>query len=203
MARRGSKKNRPEDFDRVNAFYQSEIMDIEKEFPRRVYSSYIVNWYSTYEDLLLSMCKALGLNLVIQPFDRMNITNGLERARKILEQTGFKTNEDDLREIRIIRDIRNKLAHNSDNYQIGGEPEKNDLGKFQLTNFVEGVNLYVQMDKATFRYFDRYKLLELHRGYGRINPGYPYCEHLIKFANRSIHKTITDIEKNQPELKQF
>lgn len=43
-------------------FYGEETRNIDREFPRRVFSSFITLWYSTYEETLLSICKYFNLN---------------------------------------------------------------------------------------------------------------------------------------------
>lgn len=192
-------------FDSVYTFFHHEITEIEKEFPRRVFSSFIIGWFSTYEEILLSLCNALGLKLTVDPFELTNFKPGIDRVKRILEQASINLNNEQWREMQNIRFIRNKLAHNADQFLIGGKPQKGEQRKWQSTNLVTDLNLtfYVKLEKSIYKYLNRYNLLELHRGFGRLNPGYLYCEHLNKFATKSINGMINNIETQQPGLKQI
>lgn len=164
-----------------------EFTEVTYEFPRMLYSSFLVTWYSFIEHKLLQLCDDLNLTINITIRERDEFGTGIQRARKFLkEAANYEIPDEYWQELTKIRQIRNKIVHE------GGEikyfaTEQTDVKTIPLS--LETISiyaedfeiLYLQIETNLFQYLDEHALLK-YEGEVYIDPTFDYCLGLIDFG---------------------
>lgn len=197
------KKAEPDELPFLHQFYGDETKNIENEFPRRAYSSFIVAWYSTYEETLLGICKFFDLKLTIGPFDPIINVKGIYRGRAFLRMSiNYEIAKPDWDELNLIRQIRNSLVHEGGEFKAVIQDKQGDSKKLhEVKNAISGVTVLVEMREELFKYVEFYDLLKFDPPRFRLHPEGNFCKHLIRFATKSLNRIINDLEQAHTEGK--
>lgn len=149
-------------------------------FPRRLYSSFIVSWYSLVEDELLQLCNDLDLRISITIQDRVGYSGGVQRARKFLSEAADYTIDNiHWQELINIQKIRNKIVHEGGRFYHSMDLP--DDGSQVIPVTVKEITYYLFSDQSLYQYLDRNELLDFST-IVFINPTYDYCTHIIEFG---------------------
>ncbi len=160
------------------------------DFPRRLYSSFLVSWYSIVEDTLTQLCIDLNLTILVRFQDQEGFGSGFQRAKNFLIESGqVNINQTDWQEMEFIRKIRNQIVHKGGKFQISRE--KPDRIQAPLASTYDGL-YYIQIDKQLYDYMERYSLLHFYNTF-LINPSLEYCRYLVDFGKNFFSKILSDL----------
>lgn len=166
------KKYSPEDLDKViNADefspeeeeyskYLDMFSSLYGDFPRRLYSSFIISWYSFIEGALGEVCDYLLLN---QRRLYVARNRGVLLAREVFRNSEIQFTSNHEEELNWVTEIRNNIVHNGGVFPIFHEkPKENPIvGPFRYTdeNSIER-NYYLKMDRNFHNYLQEKMSLE-------------------------------------------
>lgn len=154
--------------------YRGRYDVIGREFPRRLFSSFIVSMYSFIEDELSNVCSIMG----IDKDDYVRRCNSNERKNKIALiacQIEHKTQVDIKKvrqwaELQKFRRVRNDIVH------------KNGLIPYKPRSSPEEDPQQIKVEDNYRQYLERNNLIELEGVGGRITPNLIYCQHIINIS---------------------
>lgn len=136
-------------FDRNNVF-----------LPKMHYSSFLLTWFSFVESELIELCSICEAKL--------NLKKSAAKLRGIYDikmylsnDVGISINQERYKEINIIREIRNKIAHLGPNF----DKKLSEYEKEELKNYIEEHGLIRE---------EKYKSIYIH---------YDYCMYLLELSN--------------------
>jgi len=175
-------------YERYIDIYQSVLGD----FPRRIYSGFVVSWYSFVEDALCQLCTDLNITVSLRFQDQVGLGSGLQRAKRFLAETGqIDVEKEDWLELEHIRKIRNQIVHKGGKFPCSIEKPDNNV---QTILYSEGeTSYYITIDKELYGYLERNSL---QRFYGTlfINPSLEYCQSLVSFGQRFFSWILSDLK---------
>jgi hypothetical protein len=176
------------EFEKYIDIFQSVLGD----FPRRLYSSFIVSWYSFIEDTLLTLCEDMKLEITIGIKDSGRIGTGIHRARRFLEQaTDYSIDTNHWHELDIIRKIRNHIVHNGSKFPSSTDKSNGETHSIIVT--YEGKDYYVvYSDEKLIRYLEEHSIIHYY-GTVFIYPTHEYCQYLVNFGNLFFGKIFHDL----------
>jgi|GEM_PF-6313781 len=173
------------------SFHHANLLNMNFDFPNIFFSNFVTTWFSFLEVSLFEICKTLDLKVTVDINEKVDIRDGIDRARTFLVKGAeYNFKPDTWEELDYIRKIRNIIIHNQGriNYSYNKSSKKN-------SSFVElkpfGDVLYVNIDKKFFAYLESYHLYDVF-DYVYIRPTLSYCRHLITFAK----ELFDDLDKN-------
>jgi hypothetical protein len=166
--------------DRFNAWFD-EMSSIQGDFPRRLYSSFVVSWYSIVEDTLLKLCDDLNLQIDYELKTEKKFSKGIWCARDLLQTCcSFQFDPKQWQELTLINKIRNQVVHNRGTFtHFIEKPEK--LSRFVLLK-QDDTDCYIDIDKNLYNYLINHELLSFYKTYF-IWPTPEYCEYLVTFGH--------------------
>ncbi len=168
--------NDDEKCDEFNA-WTDLVASIEGDFARRLYSSFIISWFSFFEDSLTRLGRDLGL--IDEPEDE-KIYLSTEKMFDLLEnKQDLSINPLMKNEIDLIKEIRNMVTHNGGRFAFSVEKAEQKKKSVKVT-FDDGP-LYVYIKKELFDYLKLHGILKYY-GTFFIKPTPEYCEHIVVLA---------------------
>lgn len=173
-------------------FHEDDFIEVNADFPRLLFSSFVVSWYSFVENHLISFCKSRNLKISISIQENENYGEGIRRAYNFLNQAiGYQIDNNHWQELTRIGKTRNKIVHNNGrlSYSIA------DISNNSIpVKVYDDLKLYLQIDEDLYRYFQMHNLLE-YIGTFFINPSFEYCKHLVKLGLDLFNKLEKDFSK--------
>jgi hypothetical protein len=169
--------------------YTDGLLEIEKDFPKLTYGSFVVAWYSFTEQTLLDICESNNLKIVVSAKGNDSLGRGIWRAKKFLSEAAkFEIDNKKWQELVNINRLRNFIVH--EGYKLRGSYIENDK-PFTVYETESGANIYFNLDGNLYRYLEKNSMIS-HSGVAlEIIPTYEYCNYLIGFA-KPLFKTIFD-----------
>jgi hypothetical protein len=190
-----------EEKDQFYVINEDDFIEVESDFPRLLFSSFVVSWYSFVENHLLDFCRFRNFKITVSIQDNEHYGEGIRRAYNFLERAaGYKIDNEHWQELTRIGKTRNRIVHN--NGRIPSSPL--DMVNNGTPVKVEGgQTYYLQVDRDLYDYFQRHHLVE-YSGLFQITPNLDYCKHLVKFGLELFEKLQKDFSKKsklneQPE----
>ena len=181
------------------AMFLDQFLETSVDFPRLLYSSFVVSWYSVLEHHLLDFCKFQKLRISISVQDNENYGDGVRRAYNFLSRgANYQINDSLWQELIHIGKTRNRLVHNSGklSYTRSNLPTKGIP-----VSVHKDVTYYLNIEEDFYRYLLTHHLLEPdHNDPFQLTPSYEYSQHLVKFGLEFFEKLYTDFGKeSKPE----
>ena len=91
--------------------HEGDFLELSEDFPRILFSSFVVSWYSFVEDHLISFCRKRNLNILISIEDNEHYGSGIRRAHKFLNRSAeYQIDNEHWRELILIGKVRNKIV---------------------------------------------------------------------------------------------
>ncbi|MBU1662117.1 MAG: hypothetical protein KKD28_11675, partial [Chloroflexi bacterium] len=177
--------------------YLEHFASVLGDFPRRIYSSFIVSWYSIIEDMLFQLCEDLGLGISVTVQDTIRLGTGIQRSRLFLaEAANYTIDNDPWQELTKIQKVRNKIVHAGGRFAYSRDVPNGDSGAIPVP--VNGETIYyLYAEKSLYRYLDKHELLKFY-GTFFINPSFEYCSHLVMFGEHFFTKILHDLKLISP-----
>lgn len=165
----------------------NEFIQVSHEFPRLLYSSFLVSWYSFIEHQLLQLCDDLKLTVTISVRQHDRYSKGIQRARQFLKEAAtYEIPDDFWQELTKIQQIRNKIVHEGGELcyfttQRDGENTV-PLRLEDISIYEEEHNtIYLNIDNNLYQYLYENALLR-YGGRLYIDPPFEYCLGLVDFG---------------------
>ena len=180
--------------------YEDEFIEAGADFPRLLFSSFVVSWYSFVENQLISFCKSQELKISISIQDNEYYGEGIRRAYNFLNRAvGYQIDNEHWKELIRIGKTRNKIVHNGgrlpySNFNVPNNGVPVTIDDYLSIPIKEEVILYLQIEEDLYKYLQTHQLLEF-SGLFQITPTYEYCEHLVKFGLEFFGKLYKDFSK--------
>lgn len=176
FAKKATTESEKEEF---SDFVESVYEEIEEDFPRLLFSSFVVSWYSFMEIRLMDFCRQHKLKISISIQDNENLKKGIWRAYKFLSQAAnYRINNTHWKELTRVGKIRNVIVHSNGSLSCSRVDE---TGKSPISKKTIGGRIYLNMDTELYQYFQKHNLLEF-RSWFYVKPDFDYCKHLIMFG---------------------
>jgi hypothetical protein len=153
--------------------YIDEFSSVVFNIPRRLYMSFVVNWYSFVEEGLLKICRSVGIFNYdeAEPFSG----SGLRTAKNVIHaNTNIKSDNPVWEEIEEIRLLRNNIVHKN-----GFIPFDN---KRKILTFFE--DHAIGIPRRQLIYLEKHKLIFANPNFCFISPSKDYCSHLLDYGKR-------------------
>ena len=130
--------------------YTDQFLEVGRDFPQRLLSSFVVAWYSFVEQQLLDICEYLELRVTIGPKDNKNFGKGIRRARRFLLEVGqYEIHPPHWQELIEIGWLRNFIVHEGTRVMSSYYPSEEGIAELQSDN---GDTFYFPIRKDfTFR----------------------------------------------------
>lgn len=171
------------------AFNEDEFIEVGSDFPRLLFASFVVSWYSFVETHLINFCRNRNLKIAISIQDNENYGEGIRRAHNFLiRAAGYHIDNVHWQELTRIGKTRNKIVHNNGALSFSHLEGLNNSIPVKVD---ENITYYLQIDKDFYGYLQTHNLLEF-TGLFYIMPTYEYCKHLIKFGLSFFEKLYKD-----------
>ncbi len=190
-----SKDMSKEEKDEFMSYYVDKLSNMHFAFPSIFFSSFVVTWFSFLEVNLLEICKRLDLKVTIGVQEKVDIRDGIDRARTFLiKGANYTFKKDVWEELDFIRKMRNIIIHEQGriDYTFSEPKEKNRVVELKPFDDV----IYVQIEKNFFNYLQSYNVYDAF-DYFYIRPNQAYCQYLITFAK----ELFNDLDKNLPRKR--
>ena len=172
--------------------YENRFIELGQDFPKLIFGSFVVAWYSFVEQQLLDLCEKRNLRISLSAKESVNLSKGIWRARKFLVDIGkVKIDEKYWQELSNINRLRNFLVH--EGYTLWGnylEIEK----PFVIYKSDMGENIYFTIEENLYRYLQKYSMVTHLGTWLQIVPTIEYCEYLISFA-KTMFGVLIDSSK--------
>lgn len=177
----------------LRGMYEEEFSNLNRDFPRCLYSGFVTTWYSFVEFSLLNLCEMLNLRIEVSAFDKPMRAIGGPRARKFLQEAlDYTVPPRYWQEVSFVRRTRNRLVHELGRVRAGRiQPEEEAR---YVERAIEGEVFYLPLDQNLANYLDRHQLLDFIGPYFLIRPDYEFSSHLIEFADEMFHTIQQDID---------
>ncbi len=184
----------PEDRHDAYEFYSDEIDQLEREFPRLLFSGYVTSCYSFIETQLLRLCHEHKLSLVVTAEDREPQETGIYRARKFLKDAaGYQIPARLWQELLQINFIRNRLVHERGRLPTFGARPEDDDRNYEAITVVEDYPYYVRIDRNNFTYLQQFDLIRYEGPTFVVQPTPAFCQHITGFAKALFHAIYDDL----------
>ncbi|MCU0491369.1 MAG: hypothetical protein MUD01_07270 [Chloroflexaceae bacterium] len=175
--------------DRFDDYYSDTLWELDS-FPKQLYSSFVVSWYSFVEHQLIHLCERLDLTITVRIQDRKDLGTGIHRAKKFLKEAkDYTIDNEHWKELNSIAKIRNKIAHGSIEFSL--------LVDQSTTNPVEitrnGETYYIEIEQDLYRYLDERGIF-VSESRPSINITFDYCQHLVTFGKIFFSKIGQDLK---------
>jgi len=173
-------------------FHEDDFIEVSRDFPRQLFSSFVVSWYSFVENRLMNFCKSRNLKISLSIQDNENYGKGIKRAYNFLYRAaGYKIDNEYWNELTRIRKTRNKIVHNNGRLSFSSVNMPNNSVSVDVAS---DVTLYLQIDKDLYQYIETHNLLE-YIGVFYITPNFEYCKHLVDFGLEFFERLHKDFRK--------
>ena len=173
-------------------FHEDDFIELSADFPRLLFSSFIVSWYSFVENSLISFCKNQNLKISISIQDNENYEAGIRRAYNFLNRAaGYQIDNIHWQELTRIGKTRNKIVHKNGKLSFSHFQMPNNGTPYKVD---DEVTLYLLIDKDLSHYLQTHNLIEF-TGIFQITPTLEYCKHLVRFGLEFFEKLHNDFRE--------
>ncbi len=175
------------DFDQ---FHEDDYIEAGSDFPRLLFSSFVVTWYSFTENHLIDLCAKRGLRIMLSIRDSEHYGEGVRRACKFLnDAANYRIDSDHWQELLYIGRVRNKIVHEGGRltYSYINSESKSVQIKLSDDEFA-----FLHVDSDLYRYLQKHNLIEF-TGLYYVTPSYDYCKHLVSFGKELFTKIYEDL----------
>lgn len=176
----------------MDDFIEEIKNDVRDDFPRRLYSSFVVSWYSFMETRLLNFCSHHKLKVSVSVQDQKPLGAGIRRARNFLKRAAnYEINNIHWTELVQVGKIRNLIVHSN-----GKLPYSRVKPKSKKPFFGKNIggNIYLDTDENQALYLETRKILE-YRGLFYVTPNLDYSKHLIRFGTEFFENLYETFEE--------
>jgi hypothetical protein len=154
--------------------YQGRYDVIGREFPRRLFSSFLVSLYSFIEDELSNVCSMVGIDKgdYVQRGEPCHKKSSIDLpACQIWNELQVDIKKArQWEELQKFRTLRNDIVH------------KNGLIPYKPRSRPEEDRQRIDVDDNRRQYLESNNLIELESFGGRITPKLAYCQHVINIS---------------------
>jgi hypothetical protein len=176
------------------AFNEDDFIEVSADFPRLLFSSFVVSWYSFVEIHLMNFCKYRNLKISISIQDNENYGEGIRRAYNFLNRAaGYQIDNVHWQELTRIGKTRNKIVHN--NGRLPFSPYASSSNSVPV-KVHEDITYYLQIDQDLYGYLQTHNLLKF-TGLFYIAPNFEYCKHLVQFGLSFFEKLYKDFGQDK------
>lgn len=184
-------KNEKEDF---YAFNEDDFIEVNADFPKLLFSSFVVSWYSFVEIHLINFCKYRNLKISISIQDNENYGEGIRRAYNFLNRaTNYQIDNVHWQELTRIGKTRNKIVHNNGRLSFS---LYEGLSNSIPVKVDKDITYYLQIEQDLYGYLQTHNLLEF-TGLFYLAPTFDYCKHLVQFGLSFFEKLYKDFEQDK------
>lgn len=182
--------------------YQDDYIEVSGDFPRQLYSNFVVSWYSVVEQELFNVCDDLNLKMTITVRDSENLGKGINRAHRFLHNAAnYEIERSHWQELTNIRQVRNWIVHRGTLIPYSYFERADDKSKTVPIELDSGNTVYLQIDPNLHRYLESHGAIE-YSGLFHLSPSYEYCKHLVEFGREFFSKIYTDLGlRRRPSTK--
>lgn len=192
--------NQRQFFDRINEQNKgmtddelSEHNEVTLDFPRLLYSSFVITWYAFVEHQLLEICRRSNLRISISIDDNERYGEGINRVYNfLLKACDYRISDDTWQELKRIGRVRNQIVHNNGKINFPDEATDGEIQKYVKVKDRNGLDIYLSIDSDFYNYLRSYKIIQ-DGSIFYINPDYKFCRHLIGFAIDMLKKVDRDL----------
>jgi len=169
-------------------FHSDDFIDVSEEFPRLLFLSFIVTWYSFVEQELIKLCDRLKLTDGLQE----NFDKGIRLARKLLlEARKYEIDNNHWQELTNISKLRNIIVHRGK--RLPHSYKEPDDKKCTPITLDTGVTVYLHIDEAMYHYLTEHDMIE-YTGLFSLAPSIEYCEYLVRLGKVIFSKLYSDLK---------
>ncbi len=177
-------------------FHHDEYIELSKDIPRLLYSSFVVSWYSFVERSLLNVCNDFNFKISITVSDEEFLGRGIRRARNLLiKSVEYEIDNSHWAELSKIGKIRNTLVHSNNIFPVTLTKPEEVSPKYVPINELEGQTLYLQIDPNFYQYLKNHSIITYAGSYSFIETSLKYCNHLLGFAKDIFSKIYSDLQE--------
>lgn len=183
--------------DEFSNFVESAYEEIETDFPRLLFSSFVVSWYSFMESRLIDFCKHSKLKISFSIHDIENLPKSVIRRayRFLFLSANYKINNTHWNELIHIGEVRNKIVHNNGKLPSSIEETKESVTS-EMTRHLIGPKrrIYLNLKKELYQHLTEHELIDFYHDGFRITPNLNYCKHLVSFGLEffdNLYKTFS------------
>jgi len=177
------------------SFNEDDFVEVSSDFPRLLFSSFVVSWYSFVENHLIDFCRARNFKISISIQDNENYGEGIRRAYNFLNRAaGYQIDNVHWQELTRIGKTRNKIIHNNGRLSFSYFDKPSNGVPIKVA---DDVTYYLQIEEDLYHYFQTHNLLEF-TGLFYITPTLEYCKHLVKLGLELFTKLYKDFGE-EPE----
>ena len=171
-------------------FHEDVHFEVTEQFPRLLFSSFLVSWYSYIETQFIQLCRRNKFEITVHFEESIKLSNGIDKAKLFLRKSaGYNIEPTHWQELNHIRKIRNYIVHNEGRLPVSfSETNKSIPWEF------EGETIYyLLLNKNLYDYLREHELI-VHHGVPFVIPNQLFCDHLIGFGKDLVRKVYTDID---------
>lgn len=194
--RKGQIKDLSEDgVEEFDGVFEDDYNEIAHDFPRLLYSSFVVTWYSFVEHFLVDQCRKSNLRLSVSVDDNERYGEGINRAYNFLLRAGkYQIDKMHWDELKRIGKVRNQLVHNSGRIIFSDATEALNNQKNVKVIINNNTEVFLSIENEIFDYLESHKMIRLGEVV-YINPDYKFCRYLIGFGKTMLSKIESDLRK--------
>jgi hypothetical protein len=179
-----------EEYYLLEDHYTDKFIEIGRDFPNLLFSSFIITWYAFVEQQLAELCDRLKSDILEPDSNRQD--KGIRRSRKfLLIAAKYEIEPADWQELIVIGKLRNLLVHNGN--KLSGSPFQSGDKEIALVS-ATGNTYYFLIDPALLIYLRKHGLLEQIDFSLEILPTLSYCKHLIEFGRILLIRLYSDLD---------
>lgn len=178
-----------EAYELMVSLYENQFVEFDLEFPKLIFGSFIVAWYSFVEQKLLDFCEKQNLRISISAKEGLNLGKGIWRAKKfLLDASNYKIEDKFWIELANANRLRNFIVHEGYTYKGSYTEIEKPFVLYQLN---AGETIYFNVDENLYKYIHQHSMATHIGSTLYIVPTFEYCEHLIGFA-KLLFNTLID-----------
>jgi hypothetical protein len=183
-----------EEKEEFYTFNEDDFIEVSSDFPRLLFSSFVVSWYSFVENHLIDFCRSRNFKISVSIQDNEHYGEGIRRAYSFLDRAAeYKIDNEHWQELTRIGKMRNKIVHNGGRLSFSPFDVPNNRIPVKVAG---DVTYYLHIEEDLYRYFQTHDLLEF-TGLFHITPTLEYCKHLVKFGLEFFRKLYKDFGEDE------
>lgn len=170
-----------------------ELVEVRDEFPRMLFSSFLVAWFTFVEHELVKLCDSKNLSVKVKIHDQERLGTGIQRAYIFLKDgANFTIPDQYWQELTKIREIRNRIVH--DDGRIESYPLKPTNGKKTVAVNTSEIDeeehvIHLEIDKTVYHYLEQNAMIDFEGVLTYISPSFDYSLRLVNLG-KALFSTI-------------
>lgn len=171
-------------------FYSDEYFELREGLPQRLFSSFLISWYSFMEQSLFDICDAHNLSISLKIKDNLSFGKGIRKARTFLiKGANYEIDAAHWRELVFIGQIRNRLVHEGKLIFMSFSQPSSDPYIEEERN---GQTCFVRLEPNLFKYMKGHDILGFSSLF-YIKPTFAYGRYLLDFGKELLDKIYSDL----------